>query len=42
MDHDELDMCCEELRELAENYPREMEVIVEMLIDADEELCRDS
>ena len=32
---------CAELRALAEEYPFEMEVIVEMMIEADEELCLD-
>lgn len=39
MDNNALDMNCSELLELAEDYPTEMESIVEMLIDADEDLC---
>jgi hypothetical protein len=45
MDHNELDMNCEELRELAADFPTEMGVIVEMLIaaiDAEEDLCQES
>ncbi len=30
---------CTELRELAEEYPEEMAVIVEMMIEAEEEIC---
>jgi hypothetical protein len=30
---------CAELREMAEENPAAVEVIVEMLIEADEELC---
>jgi hypothetical protein len=30
---------CAELRELAEQNPTEIEVIVEMMIEAEEELC---
>ena len=33
---------CDELRELATDYPMEMGVIVEMLIDAEEDLCQES
>ncbi|MEN8214370.1 MAG: hypothetical protein ABFR19_08405 [Pseudomonadota bacterium] len=32
---------CEEWREVAAEFPAEMEVIVEMMIEADEELCYD-
>ena len=42
MDNNELDMNCEELRELAADFPAEMDVIVEMLIDAEEDLCQES
>ena len=42
MDQNELVMNCEELRQLAEDYPTEVGVIVEMLIDADEDLCEES
>ena len=34
-------MNCDELRELATDFQMEMGVIVEMLIDAEEELCQD-
>ena len=30
---------CEEWREIAELYPEEMEVIIEMMIEADEQIC---
>lgn len=30
---------CEEWREIAESYPEEMEVIIEMMIEADEQIC---
>jgi hypothetical protein len=42
MEQKALEMNCEELRELATDFPTEMDVIVEMLIDAEEDLCRDS
>ena len=42
MDNDLLDMNCDELRELAAEFPAEVDVIVEMLIDADEDLCQES
>jgi len=32
---------CAELRALAEESPNEVEVIVEMMIEADEELCQE-
>lgn len=41
MDNNSLAMNCDELRELATDFPMEMGVIVEMLIDAEEELCQD-
>lgn len=36
-----LELECAELREIAEENPAEMEVVVEMMIEADEELCLD-
>ena len=36
-----LNVDCEEWREIASDYPVEMEVIVEMMIESDEELCYD-
>ena len=42
MDNNLLSMGCGELRELATDYPMEMGVIVEMLIDAEEDLCQES
>ena len=36
-----LNIDCEEWREIACDYPTEMEVIVEMMIECDEELCYD-
>ncbi len=42
MNNSALDLSCSELLELTEEYPTEMEGIVEMLIDADEDLCLES
>jgi len=42
MNDNMLAMNCDELRELATDFPVEMGVIVEMLIDAEEELCQES
>ena len=42
MDNNVLVMNCDELRELAADFPIEMGVIVEMLIDAEEDLCQES
>ncbi|MEJ2575944.1 MAG: hypothetical protein P8106_04435 [Gammaproteobacteria bacterium] len=39
MSTDNLLIDCARLRELAEESPAEVEVIVEMMIEADEELC---
>jgi hypothetical protein len=36
-----LQISCADLREMADISPEELEVIVEMMIEADEELCRD-
>lgn len=36
-----LNINCEEWREIASDYPTEMEVIVEMMIESGEELCYD-
>ncbi len=36
-----LNIDCEEWREVASDYPTQMEVIVEMMIESDEELCYD-
>ncbi len=36
-----LNIDCEEWREIASDYPTQMEVIVEMMIECDEELCYD-
>ncbi len=36
-----LNIDCEEWREISSDYPTEMEVIVEMMIECDEELCYD-
>jgi len=36
-----LNVDCEEWREIAADYPDQMEVIVEMMIESDEELCYD-
>jgi len=37
-----LQISCTELRELADISPDELEVIVEMMIEAEEDLCRDN
>jgi len=37
-----LQISCAELRELAEISPDELEVIVEMMIEAEVELCKDN
>lgn len=37
---DTLIVSCAELRELAETNPDEIEVIVEMMIEADVDICR--
>jgi len=42
MDNEDLAMNCEELRQLAADYPTEMGIIVEMLIEAEEDLCAES
>ena len=39
--NDSLSISCSELREIADSNPDEMEIIVEMMIEADEELCQD-
>ncbi|MEJ2691998.1 MAG: hypothetical protein P8166_02810 [Candidatus Thiodiazotropha sp.] len=36
-----LQISCAELREMADSNPEELEVIVEMMIEAEEELCSD-
>ena len=38
---DSLQISCAELRELADSSPDELEVIVDMMIEAEEELCSD-
>ena len=37
-----LSISCEEWRELSDAYPREMEVIMEMMIEAEADLCIDA
>ncbi|MEJ2609186.1 MAG: hypothetical protein P8179_03650 [Candidatus Thiodiazotropha sp.] len=37
-----LEISCTELRELAEANPVEIEVIIEMMIESDTELCKDN
>ncbi len=37
--HDSLLFTCDELREIAEINPYELEVIIEMMIEADMDLC---
>ncbi|MET0026550.1 MAG: hypothetical protein ABW101_02840 [Candidatus Thiodiazotropha sp.] len=38
---DPLAITCDELRELAEIHMLEVEVIIEMMIEADADLCQD-
>ncbi|MEJ2402736.1 MAG: hypothetical protein P8171_00380 [Candidatus Thiodiazotropha sp.] len=38
---DPLALSCEELRELADTHMQELEIIIEMMIDAEVELCQD-
>jgi hypothetical protein len=42
MENNMLDIKCSELLELTEDFPMEMEGIVDMLIDAEEDLCQES
>ena len=37
--NDMLAVNCDEWREIAESNPEEMEVIIEMMIEADEQIC---
>ena len=37
-----LKLDCAEWRDVAETSPAEMEVVIEMMIEAGEKLCRDS
>jgi len=39
MHEDQLKIRCAELLQMAEENPAEMEIIIDMLIEADEELC---
>ncbi len=39
VNRDQLKIECQELLQMAEENPQEIEVIIEMLIEADEELC---
>ncbi len=41
MNGEMLKIDCDQVRELAEEASEEMEVIIEMLIEAEEELCED-
>ncbi len=41
MNTEALAIDCQQIRELAEDNSREMEVIIEMLIEAEEELCEE-
>lgn len=38
---EQLQLNCDEWRDEAEQYPAEMEVVMEMMIDAEEEICLD-
>jgi hypothetical protein len=37
-----LSVSCEEWRALSESFPNEMEIIMEMLIEAEADLCNES
>ncbi|MES9939594.1 MAG: hypothetical protein ABW105_15990 [Candidatus Thiodiazotropha sp. 6PLUC1] len=37
-----LQISCDELRAMAESYPDEIEIIVEMMIEAEADLCQDA
>ncbi|MEN8179432.1 MAG: hypothetical protein ABFS39_12570 [Pseudomonadota bacterium] len=39
---DSLLFTCEELREIAEIHPTELEIIIEMMIEADADVCREA
>lgn len=39
IDPETMTISCAELREMVEENPDEMEVVVEMMLDADEEIC---
>jgi len=41
MSNDFMHISCEEWRELSEAYPVEMEIISEMMIEAEADLCSD-
>ena len=42
MNLDFLSVSCDEWRELSDAFPVEMEVITEMMIEADADLCSDA
>lgn len=42
MNTDFMQITCEEWRELSEAYPAEMEVIVEMMIEAEADICSEA
>jgi len=39
MNFDFLSISCEEWRELSDAYPQEMEVIIDMMIEAEADIC---
>ena len=39
---DKLTFTCEELRELADAFPDQIEIIIEMLIESDAEICEEA
>ncbi len=41
MNTDALAICCQQLFELAKEHKHEMKIIIEMLIEAEEDLCED-
>jgi len=42
MSIDFLRITCDEWRELSEIYPREMEIIMDMMIEAEADLCSEA
>ena len=39
---DFLQLDCQEWRDLSEDFPAEMEIITEMMIESEEDLCTDA
>jgi hypothetical protein len=41
MSRDTLQIDCEEWREVAKEYPMEMEIVMAMMADADDDVCQE-